>query len=157
MQGFGVSTRVYVVIDPWSKKQYDVLLSLEKGWYILFLTRKIHVHVSRNICGYFCKYDVRKTAYTNNVWEMRHFNHAYYPSLLHIKARWNALTTLGGGEAVARGLKLGRSTGWSWAGWIVEYTRDPLPETKPASLHLKIDSWNTIVSFWDGLFSVANC
>ena len=36
-------------------------------------------------------------------------------------------------------------------------TQNPLPETKPASLHLKLDSWNTIVSFWDGLFSVAKC
>ena len=27
-------------------------------------------------------------------------------------------------------------------------TRITLPETKPASLHLKMDDWNTIVSFW---------
>ncbi len=27
-----------------------------------------------------------------------------------------------------------------------------LPETKPASLHLKSRSWKTIVSFWEGLF-----
>ena len=26
-----------------------------------------------------------------------------------------------------------------------------------ASLHLKMDGWNTIVSFWDGLFSGASC
>ena len=32
-----------------------------------------------------------------------------------------------------------------------------LPETKPASLHLKMDGWKTIVSFWDGLFLGANC
>ena len=32
------------------------------------------------------------------------------------------------------------------------------PETKPASLHLKMDGWKTIVSFWGnfGLFSGAN-
>ena len=30
-----------------------------------------------------------------------------------------------------------------------------LPETK--SWHLKMDGWNTIVSFWDGLLSGANC
>ncbi len=30
-----------------------------------------------------------------------------------------------------------------------------LPETN--SSHLKMDGWNTIVSFWNGLFSGANC
>ena len=30
-----------------------------------------------------------------------------------------------------------------------------LPETN--SSHLKMDGWNTIVSFWDGPFSGANC
>ncbi len=33
-----------------------------------------------------------------------------------------------------------------------------LPSLKlTASLHLKMDGWNTIVSFWDGLYSGANC
>ena len=30
-----------------------------------------------------------------------------------------------------------------------------LPETN--SSHLKMDGWNTILSFWDGLFSGATC
>ena len=30
-----------------------------------------------------------------------------------------------------------------------------LPETNES--HLKMDGWNTIVTFWDGLFSGANC
>ena len=37
---------------------------------------------------------------------------------------------------------------------MVEYGHPfTLPETK--SSHLKMDGWNTIVSFWDGLFSGA--
>jgi len=35
----------------------------------------------------------------------------------------------------------------------VSKNRGTLPETN--SSHLKMDGWNTIVSFWDGLFSGA--
>ena len=35
------------------------------------------------------------------------------------------------------------------------YTLSTLPETN--SSHLKMDGWNTIVSFWEGLFSGASC
>ena len=28
-------------------------------------------------------------------------------------------------------------------------TRVTFPETKPASLHLKMDGWNTILSYWE--------
>ena len=37
-------------------------------------------------------------------------------------------------------------------GWKLKFT---LPEKLTASSHLKLDGWNTIVSFWDGLFSGA--
>ena len=38
---------------------------------------------------------------------------------------------------------------------FIFYIETTLPATN--SLHLKIDGWNTILSFWDGLFSGANC
>ena len=30
-----------------------------------------------------------------------------------------------------------------------------LPETKPANLHLKMEGWKTILSFWDGFLAGA--
>ncbi len=39
-------------------------------------------------------------------------------------------------------------------GRISSINSSTLPETN--SLHLKMDAWNTIVSFWDGLFSGAS-
>ena len=38
-----------------------------------------------------------------------------------------------------------------------EYKYIPGTLKLTASLHLKMDGWNTIVSSWEGLFSGANC
>ena len=38
-------------------------------------------------------------------------------------------------------------------GWKEMRCKKPLPSLK----HLKMDGWNTIVSFWNGLFSGASC
>ena len=44
---------------------------------------------------------------------------------------------------------------WWWKSQQKTTWPPTLPETN--SSHLKMDGWNTIVSFWDGLFSGASC